>query len=167
MGHTASYQPVRGPVLQLPAGVRALALAAAGAAALLLSVFQPTGLGYLVTCHPQRAPAVAVAASLAAVQPRRGPPGPAAAGPLFSSVSVISSVSSSVHTTYFQRQRANEVLALKLTLVVQQILAAHVAIKVGMGCGEGGVVCCRLNGSFTPHKVQFAGCRLCCKVHKT
>ncbi|GAB4818940.1 hypothetical protein N2152v2_005986 [Parachlorella kessleri] len=48
----------------------------------------------------------------------------------FASTTIASSVSSAAATTYFQRQRANEVLALKLTLLVQQVLAAHVAIKI-------------------------------------
>lgn len=50
---------------------------------------------------------------------------------LFASVTVTSSVSSTAPMTPYKGQKLFEILASKLTLLVQQILGAHVAIKVG------------------------------------
>ena len=109
----------------------ALGVAAAAASALALLTVWLQGHPRSIPTPLRNAPSATIAASWHAEAVQRAEVRQAArVTQPFASTSIASSVSSATATTYFQRQRANEVLVLKLTLLVQQVLAAHVAVKV-------------------------------------
>ena len=131
--HTAWQSWLRG-------ALRALAVVAAGAVALGLAAFpalarpppppaQPPLAAACVDAGHSTAVAAAAAAARRQQQQQQQQCTRRAPRPALATITV-SSVSAVAAPTALQQQQAHEVFALKLALMVQRILAAHIAVKV-------------------------------------